>query len=262
MCQLAWQMIEKNRDLHILDISLDDPKRERFYRYIAQIGQIMINAIKKPNDYQARFPDMVARIPSVISTLKAHSSRLQILDSNIGTEVETIGQIIRDRAFMLRTLPVPMNLAVVLDNFHDLSTVNHGLTTKDTLKYAYIAQYISDLATECDIPIICTAEYRKLNGFRRPIVDDIREAVKIKYEAKSILLCHSDVACREEMAGVYYEQVGKEGKFPVLEVHVAKNKFSSYRGRLFFEFFPDIAYFSEPDAESRARYRAAVMANE
>lgn len=263
VCQLAYQLAVNNKDLFILDLSLDDPKRDRICRYLAQTGRIMINCTKKPNDYAERFPSMVGRLPETIAKLKAISDRLQIYDSSsMGNAVEDLGDLIRKRYLDLQSLPIPQNLAVILDNFHDLSTHHPSANNSDKAKYSYIAQYVSDLAIECDIPIICTAEYRKMNGFRRPIVDDIREAVKIKYEAKSIILTHSDVACREEMAGVYFEVDGNLGKKPVLEAHVAKNKYSSYKGRLFFEFYPELAYFEEPDEESQARYRQAVYSSE
>lgn len=36
-------------------------------------------------------------------------------------------------------------------------------------------------------------------------------------------------------------------KQPVFEVHFAKNKFGTYKGRVFLEFYPEMAYMRECD---------------
>ena len=118
------------------------------------------------------------------------------------------------------------------------------------------------MATKYGIPIITTAEFKKLNGYRRPSLDDIRESVKIKYEAKAILLCYNEVGLKGEAASIYYELQGKSQKQPVFEVKFGKNKMSSFKGRLFFEFYPDIAYFEPADKASTKRYNNLIYSND
>ena len=47
-------------------------------------------------------------------------------------------------------------------------------------------------------------------------------------------------------------------KQPVLELHFAKNKISSFKGRLFYEFYPELSRLEEPDEDSIRRYAGLV----
>mgnify|MGYP002514940018 CR=1 FL=1 len=91
-----------------------------------------------------------------------------------------------------------------------------------------------------NIPLVCTAEMKKINGDRRPILDDIRECVKIKYEAKAIILVYNEVHYKGESSEIFFNRNGYMMKQPVLELHFAKNKISSFKGRLFYEFYPEL----------------------
>src|SRR6185312_15425623 len=111
-------------------------------------------------------------------------------------------------------------------------------------------------------PVITTGEFKKLNGFRRPALDDLRESVKIKYEAKAILLCHNEVGIKGEAASIYFERKGKAKKQPIFEVKFGKNKMGGFKGRLFYEFYPEIAYFEEADQVSTKKYNNLVYSND
>jgi replicative DNA helicase len=107
--------------------------------------------------------------------------------------------------------------------------------------------------------MICSAELKKLNGVRRPSLDDLRETVKIKYEAKAVLLVYNEVHYKGESAGVYFLWQNEPLKQPVFEVHFAKNKFHTYKGRLFFEFYPEMARFEEADPQAAKAYASVVF---
>lgn len=117
------------------------------------------------------------------------------------------------------------------------------------------------MATDLDVPIVCTGEFRKINGYRRPGVDDIRESVKIKYEAKSILLIYNEVSLKGEAAQIFFNLQGKPTKQPIFEVKFGKNKYSSYKGRIFFYFFPEMAYFQPTSAQDTKTFNNLLYSN-
>ena len=47
-------------------------------------------------------------------------------------------------------------------------------------------------------------------------------------------------------------------KMPILELHVAKNKFSEFKGRCFLKFIPEMASFMEPSDEEEQLIREMV----
>ena len=147
---------------------------------------------------------------------------------------------------------------VCIDNFHDLNiSTKPGL--QDKAKFDELAQWCSDLAIKHNITVICSAELKKLNGNRRPILDDIREAVKIKYEAKAVLLVYNEVHYKGDGADVFYMKQGNPLKQPIFEVHFAKNKFGTYKGRSFFEFYPEMAYMKECDPTAQKTYSQIIF---
>ena len=86
-------------------------------------------------------------------------------------------------------------------------------------------------------------------------------AIKIVYEAKSILLAYNEVGLKGESASVHFLHQGSPNKQPVFEVKIEKNKFSSRKDRLFFEFYPEIACFEEATPEAAKYYNNLVYSN-
>lgn len=240
----------------MIDITLDDTKFEKLCRLIAHITGIPINVVKVAGLHKEKNPSIYKNTTAAFQVIKKNIEKYEIVD---GAQAGTIGaltEFIRHRVVDYRSLEEPWQVVVFIDSFHDL--IPDVKVTSDTAKYDYLAQAISDLANELDIPIVCTAELRKLNGQRRPVPDDIRESIKIRYEAKSILLCYNDVGAKGEQADVYWYPPNDVAKYPVFEVHVAKNKYNSFKGRICFEFMPDIAFFKEPDDATHRRYLDAI----
>lgn len=132
----------------------------------------------------------------------------------------------------------------------------------DKNKYDYLAQRCADLATKYDIPLVTSGEFKKLGGFRRPTTDDLRESIKIVYEAKAILLCYNEVGVKGEAASIYFDIAGRAQKQPIFEVSFGKNKLGGFKGRRFFEFYPEIARFEECGQAETKRYNNLIYSND
>lgn len=261
MSQMAWNVATQNPDAYVIDISLDDPMLDKVSRVIAAGQRVLINAVKSPRDF-TQYPKMLQRRADGLKQLRRMVNCYKTYDSDHSSEVEKIKETVKRHIVELKQAGEKRKVVVFIDNFHDLTTEAKEAQGSDKAKYTYLASYCSDMATELDIAVVASAEFKKVNGFRRPSIDDLREAVKIKYEAKSVMLCYNEVSLKGEAAAVYFEKAGDAEKQPVYEVKFAKNKFSKFKGRVFFEGYPEMAYFIEADDASTKRYNNVIYSNE
>ena len=255
--QLAWGIVENNQDVYVMDFSLDDAMPDKLARVAACSGKLIINAVKTPLNYM-NYPLMLIRRKNAILNLRANVGKYRAYDSAFSTFIEDIEKEIEEKLVFFDANGINKKIVVCIDNFHDLNIASEP-RLQDKEKYDKLAQWCSDLAIKHNITIICSAELKKLNGNRRPILDDIREAVKIKYEAKAVLLVYNEVHYKGDGADIFFMKQNNPFKQPVFEVHFAKNKFGTYKGRAFFEFYPEMAYMKECDPAAQKTYPQIVF---
>lgn len=251
--QIAKQVAELNDNVYVAYFSLDDSLNELLPRYIACDQHIKISQAKMPEKYMDD-PEIMEKRNEGLKKLYRSIHKFGMYDANHGTSVEAIEKKIKDLKMML---PEETKLIVFIDNFYDI-TVDSKNFQSDKAKYEYTADAVKNMTTRYDIPICCTAEVRKLNGNRRPIMDDLREAGKIAYEANWIGMLYNEVGIMEENAEVYWHLEDEDHKMPVIEMKFAKNKFGSFKGTLFYEFIPDYSYIVEASVEAGKRYAANI----
>ena len=252
MTNLAWNVIQNNQNVYVMDFSLDDSMADKLARTAACSGHLVINAVKTPNKYKS-YPLMLARRQKALLNLRNMTDKYIAYDSSHTTFVEDIQNTILSKLIYFDEMKINKKLVVFIDNFHDMDIRERpGLAFKE--KFDALAQWAGDFADKYGIILICSAELKKLNGSKRAGVDDLRESVKIKYEAKAILLVYNEVHYRGESANIYYNISGNPYKQPIFEVHFAKNKFNGWKGRLFFEFYPEMAYMKECDPQTQKTF--------
>lgn len=255
--QLAWQITQNNSDVYVMDFSLDDAMADKLSRVAACSSRVIINAVKTPLNYM-QYPLMLIRRKQAMLKIRANADKYCAYDSTFSSFIEDIEQEIERKMVYFDSNGIDKKIVVCIDNFHDLNIMSQP-RLQDKEKYDFLAQWCSDLAKKHNITVICTAELKKLNGNRRPILDDIREAVKIKYEAKAILLVYNEVHYKGDGADIFFMKQGNPFKQPVFEVHFAKNKFGTYKGRAFFEFYPEMAYMHECDPNAQKTYSQIIF---
>lgn len=263
MSQMALNVALCNRDdVYVIDFSLDDPMLDKMSRIIAAGQRVLINAVKSPKAFMDEYPQMLKRRTKGLQMIRDMVDCYKAYDMEHGTDFEDIYATIERHIVEIKASGEKRKICVFIDNFHDLTTNHPESKGSDKAKYDYLARAVSDAATQLDVPIVCSAEFKKINGYRRPVIDDIRESVKIKYEAKSIMLCFNEVSLKGEAAGVYFNKANDPSKQPVYEVQFQKNKFTSFKGRVYFEGYPEMAFFIEADDESTKRYNNVIYSNE
>ena len=246
LSQLAWQISTLNNDrAYVMDFSLDDAMADKLSRTAACAGKVIINAIKTPLNY-TQYPLMLIRRKNALIHIRNNVSNYRAYDATFSTFIEDIEKEIERMIIYFKSNNIDKQLVVCIDNFHDLNTQSKP-NMSDKEKYDFMAQWCADVSIKYDIIMLCTGELKKLNGNRRPTAEDLRESIKIVYEAKAILLCYNEVHYKGENSNIYFMRNNNPFKQPIFEVHFAKNKFNTYKGRVFFEFFPEMALMKECD---------------
>lgn len=265
MIQMGWQIAQANqfpterqpRKAFVLYFSLDDSNNELLPRIVAIDQKIPINAVRFPKKYIDNKFYMERRAIG-FENLKNSVMHINMMDVNEGSDIEHIEATAEKYALELAKIDENYQIVLMIDNFHDITVRDVHFGSDGSGKYDYIADQLSRIATKFDCPILCTAEFRKLNGNRRPKLDDIRESVKIVYEAKAIVLCYNEVGLRGQQSQIFWNKADTADKQPVFEAHIGKNKFGSFKGRAFFEFMPEMSYFKEVVEAGALRYSQMI----
>lgn len=239
--QLLVGIDKNNDDVYTMDISLDDSLAEKMARVIACRSKIIMNAVKDPNSFK-HLPLMLARRKQGVIDVRKDVGKYQMYTAKDfpGHYIEDIIVEIKKNKIMLDAEGKHRRLVVAIDSFHDLNVRKFSDN-----KYETLANLIGDLATDIDATIICTGELRKtIKQTDRPTSDDIREATKIKFKAKVIIMVYNEMHYKGGASKIYYKN-SKNKKLPIFEADVCKNKFNDWKGRLFYEFIPEISSFKE-----------------
>lgn len=179
MVELAWRVAKNNRVVtkqkpkkaFVLYFSLDDSNNELLPRLIAVDQRIPINVVRFPKKYQDNAVYMEKRAAG-LQALKDSVDYINMMDVNEGSDIEFIEETIAKYHLELQKVDPDYQLVVFVDNFHDI-TIGDPKRANHTgnEKYDFLADACTKLATKYDIPFVATAEFRKINGNRRPSVN-------------------------------------------------------------------------------------------
>lgn len=269
--QMAWNIAKANRVLderhkhkaYVMYFSLDDTVNEILPRIIANEKRIPINAVRMPEKYRHGHNGhaIMTRREAGFNMIKELTPYFKLIDPIIapGAEnIETIASIVASHNAKLKEYDDSYKLVIFIDNLHDIQFNSLNFKGDNNGKYEELSIFINNMSNTYDVPIICTAEFRKLNGPRRPTTDDVREAGKTGYKSKGTILCYNEVGLKGGSASVYWHRPEVEDKQPVLEAHVAKNKMGDIKRRYYFEFIPEYALCKEATREASRVYDQMV----
>lgn len=260
-------MYQENK-LFGLYFSLDDSKHEIIPRLIAMREGIRIGTVAKPqraqnmineNHEEAQLLiDELAKREAGINNLKANSNRFMIVDS---TKVKTLDEM---KAYIervynyVKAIDPEMNLVVAIDSIKDIRLDDHYNIKTTNEASDFIAREVKHWTVEFDMPIFSSVHLRKLNGNRRPTLDDLKDSNVLVYEASVIWLLFNDVSKNKQGAKIFHRLENQEEKLPIIEFDWAKNKKSSYKGRSFCYFAPEMSRAAECNADAMRRFNALL----
>lgn len=262
-----YQNEDHPKKAYCIYFSLDDSRNELLPRMMASDQRITIN--------QALFPKTLVDKPVILEkrqqgllNLKKNAPFFTMYDATDCQHIQDIEAVLRRHHTELETLfPGEYQIVAFIDNFHDVTYKMEGNGfMEENQKYDYTSGRLGELAVELDLPILCSAELKKSNVMKRNTLEDVKSSGKIVYEAKGIILLFNEVGVKNDSADIYWEMASAgdspygdaKRKMPILEMHVAKNKFSEFKGRCFLKFIPEMASFMEPSDEEEQLIREMV----
>jgi replicative DNA helicase len=252
MLQVGKRISELNDNVYVSYHSLDDSNNELLPRYIACDQQITIAQAKMPERF-ANEPEVMDKRNEGLKNLYRRVNRFGMYDSNYTTSLEGLEQHIKD---VLMTMPEGTKIVLCIDSFNDITVESINFKDNDA-RNEHVAKTIKSWSVTYNAIVMCTAHLRKTNG-RRPTVDDLKDTIRLQYEANLICLMYNEVGIKEENASVYWINEDTEQKMPVLEVKFGKNKYASFKGTKFYEFIPDRSFCIEATPEANRRYASLI----
>ena len=255
----------KENKLYGLYYSLDDSKNELIPRIIAMEQQIPIAVASKPQRFKNMvengdddniqlYQDQLDKRELGLKKLREESNLFKIEDSNkIKNQTDLLKHIIKVQTFV-KSIDPEMNVIVAIDSIKDIRLDFN--TNSDNAKSEFIATFVKkEIAVALDIVVFASCHLRKLNGNRRPTVDDLKDANTLLYEASLVWLVYNDVSKNKGGAKIYWADELAEDKFgAIIEIDWSKNKKSSFKGRTFTKFRPYYSLCLECKKEENKRY--------
>ena len=273
-------MHEENK-LFGIYFSLDDSRNEIIPRVVAMDQRIPISVVAKPARYKnfieaveknntqesdldkvIKYEEYLLKREEGLNNLRNNSNKFKIEDSTRCTSLKEIEEYIQNAQEYIKSIDSEMNLIVAIDSINDIQ-LGEGYTSRsNNEKMDIVSREVKHWSVKYNIPILSSTHLRKLNGNRRPIIDDLKESNTLQYEASVVWLVYNDVSANKNAAKVYYaEQETEDGiveKKPILEMDWAKNKKSSFKGRTFNYFSPEYSKAIECDENISKRFSALI----
>lgn len=248
--------------------SLDDSKHEIIPRVIAMREGINISTVAKPQRIQNMINNGVENSAELeielqkreqgINNLKANSNKMMIVDSNKVKTLDEMKAYIERVINYVKALDPEMNVVIAIDSIKDIILDDHYNIKTTNEASDFIARAVKHWTVEFNILIFSSVHLRKLNGNRRPTLDDLKDSNVLVYEASVIWLLFNDVSKNKQGAKLFYREEGVDEKLPVIEFDWAKNKKSSFKGRTFAYFAPQMSRAVECNIDASKRFNALL----
>lgn len=261
-------VMHEPNNLFGLYFSLDDSKHEIIPRVIAMREGINISTVAKPQRVQNNINKGVENSSELeielqkrqqgIDNLKANANKMMVVDSNKVKTLDEMKAYIERVINYVKALNPNMNIVVAIDSIKDIILDSHyGIRTTNEAS-DFIARAVKHWTVEFNILIFSSVHLRKLNGNRRPTLDDLKDSNVLVYEASVIWLLFNDVSKNKQGAKLFYREEGVDDKLPIIEFDWAKNKKSSYKGRTFAYFAPHMSRAVECNIDASKRFNALL----
>lgn len=258
----------KDNKLFGIYYSLDDTRNRVIPRIIAMRENVPINVIAKPARYQnmvdeghpdaANISQLLTKRREGLEKLKQDSDKLVIFESE---EIETIDEIYEKTEQVyhyIKSIDPEMNIVVGIDSLKDIVIEGSSKMTANE-RIDIVSKKVKDLSKKFNCITFASMHLRKLNGMRRPTLDDIKDSNILVYESDICFLVYNDVSNNKQSAKIYYKDSEESvEKKPIIEIDWAKNKISSYKGITFCNFAPEYNKCIEADESAVQRYNAIL----
>lgn len=247
--------------------SLDDSKNKVIPRVVAMRETLPISVISKPGRYNQMvaeghedsdiFTEWLERRSQGLKNLKSDSNKMAIFDSIDIKSYDQLYETVKNVYAYVKSQDKEANIVVGIDSLKDVMINDIKLETNERI--AEVARRVKDISIEFNCIVLSSMHLRKLNGNRRPSLDDLREGNTLEYELDACFLINNDVSKNKQSAKIFrYESETDTIKKPVIEIDWAKNKISSYKGITFCNFSPEYSKCVEVSKEASENYNSKI----
>lgn len=252
LIQAVVKLLDKNKDLCVLDISLDDSFRERTRRYAGCISGVDTHKVARP---LGSTEEERRKREEAYKTLSRYMANGQL---EIRTHAEDdcayyfkIEELIRHFCESRKD----KKIVVIVDSWHDIILPENKGEEPEKIALLKISKALKDHKAIS----IMTAHRRKSSTSeftRRSSNDELKGSAYIKHFAKVMMTLHNEVKIRRDNAQIFWvDPLNKEKKMPVLELSVQKNKCCDYDGFIFYRFEPSTGRSKEVSVEEADYYK-------
>jgi len=241
-------VIQENNALCIYH-SIDDTKEQLLPRCVCLAEgtrRLTINKVRDPN-YFIRSGQESNEIISFRE--KGYDQLLDLgkrgrfimKDANDGCSLSYVDKLIR---YYKDKYP-DKNIVYVLDNFHKLQDFE-TIKGDERVRFKTMSTVMKNLATKHHICIFSTVEYTKMAQGQIPTNTNISETGQIAYDANLLVHLYSDLHEWGDKAKHFHISMNGEGipiKMPRIMVNFGKSKISLFKGRQWYDFYPEQSDF-------------------
>lgn len=247
LTSIILNILNNNKDLVVVDFTIDDPINKRLTQYIANLSKLEMNTV----DFANNIDNNVKRERFNQSCLKVkgwvNNKELYLYESSTDeTNQSSISFIIKTLEDIRKTNP-NKKIVASIDSINDIEP---GIRTDDTmLRSESVAKELNRLVNRTDSLLLATTHLRK-NGGRRPTLEDLKGNNFLAYSAKCAIGIFNDIKQNKDKAKVHWtarHQDGTQSTMPVIEAHFLKSKISSFNEAIMFKQIPAMAYVQEAD---------------
>lgn len=169
-----YQNDDHPKEAYCIYFSLDDSNNELMPRMIASDQMITINHVLFPKTLKDK-PEIEAKRKEGFRRLKENALYFSMFDAENGQDIGQIESMIEHTYQELETVfPGRFQPVIFIDNFHDIDYQQDGGFTDENTKFNYISSRLNEIAIHYDAPVVCSAEFRKIDTLKRPKLDDIK----------------------------------------------------------------------------------------
>ena len=256
MTSLAWNfMSNPDNHLYMIFFTLDDAAFDLYPRIIAQMKNIPIGVVSKPQRYERMLHEGHEDAKTIRRWLRLAkegwdeirevAERINVFDGNhiqYGEEMLEKCQWIKAS---LQADDPKANILVVIDSLMDIEWRTQFSSEKE--KNDYTAKEIKRWSVESiDCPIFGSLHLRKIDQNRRPNIADVKESGRYAYEASFLGIVHNDMSRNKYKTSMaIVDEHNSDIQHPVIELNWAKNKKSSYKGYTMHKFVTDRSLVEE-----------------
>lgn len=233
LVNMMLQACKLNKDILVIDISLDDPYKKRFEQYIASLTGLVYQEITTRTDLS---PEKVTRKEQAealleqfytddtlrtIEAIEKYTDDAGILKTRHYREPEEIFRLMKE----VRDLYPERKIVIFIDAWNNLD-ISKAKGTNELSQYNHCLNRFQEEANKLGIMVMVSAHLRKGEGKRKLGLDDIKGTSDMAYTAVWAGIVINELREKVLDNPLYYEDGDKI--YPIVTIEIAKTKVSTW----------------------------------